>query len=528
MQMSEEISSAANPGEQNGNSDIRESSQSRCFHSSRRTTRHVETGPKIDQTCPAGSTTIHIAKIRRALRMVEEERFTPFTVRIGPYHEASMVQPSENNPHDKKGKEVMENEQNKSVLVDRLVSVLLEQPGELENLMARAMECYAEKKGKQPCDNELHITEQEKSFFVDRFLSLTFEDRKEEAPQLTLQEHKVQVIEDLKNLKTMKCYAGNPRAEETEEAFAAMMMRDGIYVLCLLVDMVETSPGEGDVRPDEIDLLRDVVFLLENQIPWIVLKELQSLAGYSNEPGLLCTRVRDLLAEGRYITKATPESPAKEPAHLLHLVHTYFAPPKSGEAAIDIVRNKGTGPWKRATLYRRCAYVQFKRREFEAGVESILDVSLQGGTLLIPCLQIDGNTWTILRNLMALEEQMPERPVTAYCVFMSQLARQAEDVEFLEYEGIIINFLGNNEVVVQGFSNLCEGVINDKPSYLYDIWHTLDKRSKSAWNKFMGSFMERNMLDNVQFVAFIGAVILLILQIAQVIIGSLSLINKQK
>uniref|UniRef100_A0A453DY32 Uncharacterized protein n=1 Tax=Aegilops tauschii subsp. strangulata TaxID=200361 RepID=A0A453DY32_AEGTS len=258
-------------------------------------------------------------------------------------------------------------------------------------------------------------------------------------------------------------------------------------------------------------------------------KELQSLAGYSNEPGLLCTRVRDLLAEGRYITKATPESPAKEPAHLLHLVHTYFAPPKSGEAAIDIVRNKGTaGPWKRATLYRRCAYVQFKRREFEAGVESILDVSLQGGTLLIPCLQIDGNTWTILRNLMALEEQMPERPVTAYCVFMSQLARQAEDVEFLEYEGIIINFLGNNEVVVQGFSNLCEGVINDKPSYLYDIWHTLDKRSKSAWNKFMGSFMERNMLDNVQFVAFIGAVILLILQIAQVIIGSLSLINKQK
>ena len=71
-------------------------------------------------------------------------------------------------------------------------------------------------------------------------------------------------------------------------------------------------------------------------------------------------------------------------------------------------------------------------------------------------------------------------------------------------------------------------MINDKPSYLYDIWHTLDKRSKSAWNKFMGSFMERNMLDNVQFVAFIGAVILLILQIAQVIIGSLSLINKQK
>ena len=172
--------------------------------------------------------------------------------------------------------------------------------------------------------------------------------------------------------------------------------------------------------------------------------------------------------------------------------------------------------------------MQFKRREFEAGVESILDVSLQGGTLLIPCLQIDGNTWTILRNLMALEEQMSERPVTTYCVFMSQLARQAEDVEFLEHEGIIINFLGNNEVVVQGFSNLCEGVINDKPSYLYDIWHTLDKRSKSAWNKFMGSFMERNMLDNVQFVAFIGAVILLILQIAQVIIGSLSLINKQK
>lgn len=421
--------------------------------------------------------------------MVGEDRFTPLRVRIGPYHEPSMVQPSESNPPEKKGKELMAEEQKKSVS-------------------------------------------------VDRFLSLT-------------KQLQAQVIEDLKKLKAREYYA--EETKEPEHAFAYMMMRDGIYVLCLLVDIEKAPPREGDVRPecpDEINLLRDVVFLLENQIPWIVLKELQRLAGYSDQ-GLLGRRVRDLLANGRYIREAktiktnieaTAELPATEPAHLLHLVHTYFAPTKPREGAFNIDTNNGTvsatleakatrctGPWKRATLYRKCAYVEFKRREFEDGkVESVLDVSLQGRTLLIPCLRINGNTWTILRNLMALEERMLESPVTTYCVFMSQLARQADDVEFLEYEGIIDNFLGNNEAVVQGFSNLCQRVINDKPSYLYDIWHTLDKRSKSAWNKFMGSFMERNMVDSVQFVAFIGAVILLILQIAQVIIGCLSLINKQK
>ncbi|CAM0908451.1 unnamed protein product [Alopecurus aequalis] len=376
--------------------------------------------------------------------MVDEDRFTPSIVPIGPYH--TQVQP---NPAGNKGKEPLDS-------ISNPAEIMVKKP--LEN---------------KRCS-------QEKDIVANQFFISVLKERQKNNLELTLDSRQTGMVrEELrKQLLLVKAEDFYPDLDTQPGDFVRMMMQDGMLT------------GDTDQT-------------------------------------LLRQRVRNLLVNGLYIRdRATEEQSrlATEPSHLLHLAHIYLGPTMA-DIALDI-DNPDTGAWRRATLYRK-SYVKFKRREFEDGkVESVLDVSLQGRTLLIPCLRIDGDTWTILRNLMALEEQMSNRPVTAYCVFMSQFARQADDVELLENEGIIDNFLGNNEELVQGFSNLCKGVINDKKGYLDDIWHGLRKHSMNPGNKFMGSFGQRNLADNVQFIAFLGAILLLVLQIAQVIIGCLPLIKK--
>jgi hypothetical protein len=173
---------------------------------------------------------------------------------------------------------------------------------------------------------------------------------------------------------------------------------------------------------------------------------------------------------------------------------------------------RGMARWRRATEYRRYAFVQLKRRDFKKGVvESVLDVRLEGRTLWIPTLRIDELTYTLLRNLIALEDRMRmrQRPVTAYCLFMSQLACKVEDVELLP----------TDEDVVKGFGDLCKEVVfevdDTEMNYLNGTWHKLHKRCRAA-NTFFGLFRERHCSNSVRAAASIAAVFLFVFQAVQV------------
>jgi hypothetical protein len=104
------------------------------------------------------------------------------------------------------------------------------------------------------------------------------------------------------------------------------------------------------------------------------------------------------------------------------------------------------------------ANVKFMPRDFAADMTCILDVRLEGGTLWIPRLQVGNNTWTLLLNLMKLEEQMTKSSVTVYCIFMSQLARTVEDIRIL-VDAKIVQFQASDEIAAPGFADLCNGVV---------------------------------------------------------------------
>ncbi|KAM3299366.1 hypothetical protein ACQJBY_040722 [Aegilops geniculata] len=371
-----------------------------------------------------------------------------------------------------------------------------------------------------------------------------------------------EVMRELKNVEgeARGCYAHlpDPILCSDQSLFSHMLLHDGCYLLSLFVKYeteacsngASTAAGYDDkavVRdPSESNnsapqypetaaggvsdgaVVRDTVFLLENQIPLLVLVKIHQLFTGDADSSVLqniSVAVQELLQAQLYISKKPRPAP-QQSSHLLHLVHHYFQPTNPPpERAGSTARR--TGRWRRATEYRCHGNVRFKPKDMVEGKEStILDVSYQGGTLWIPRLQVNSNTWTILRNLMALEEQMTRRPVTAYCVFLSQVAGTVEDVKLLVRAGIVQQFLSSEKQVAQDLANLLNGVELDvdnlEQNYLKPIWHDLDMRCNKWVNRFMGTCREQHCHNGLYTIAFVITAILFACGLLQAVFDVLS------
>ncbi|CAO2187885.1 unnamed protein product [Urochloa humidicola] len=357
-----------------------------------------------------------------------------------------------------------------------------------------------------------------------------------------------------------KCYAHSfdnnilPNRE-----FERMLLLDGCYLLVMFgkiggrgrrsnagVDIpnghVQVSTPSAPATPsiDKLETLavvRDVFYLAENQIPFFVLDKILQIT-VSDPNAHAADRImwfaQDLL-QGQQYSVATLVAP--RPGNLLHLLHMYFEPtnpPPPSDTGGDVGapggREKKLGRWRTATEYYFVG-VTFKPRPLNAGgkVRSILDVNLDGGTLEIPPLNIDAETWRLLHNLMVLEQRNPVAAgshVTAYCVFMSQLACTAADVDLLSGKGIIAHGLGNNGEVAHRFADLCKGIMFtlDDPhgNYLRGTCQELEERFQSRFRRWK-AWLGRKYFDNPWlFIGLVVAAVGLVCTVVQAVYAVLS------
>ncbi|KAM0824391.1 hypothetical protein ACQ4PT_070233 [Festuca glaucescens] len=318
-----------------------------------------------------------------------------------------------------------------------------------------------------------------------------------------------------------------------------------------LLDMRLRRVDRQNTGSSDNTVVRDILYLLENQIPLFVILEILECSRAQGEEAsaLECIAgpVEEVLQKQLYISNKcrTPSSPT----HLLDLVHSYLTSQPTSTVWVDtptgwcrwrrateyhrrygsqqqptptstVQEEPPTGRWRRATEYRRYADLQFKPRSFDAAEEwTILAVRLHGGSLSIPHLRVASHTWTLLRNLMALEEHMEARPVTAYCYFLSQVACMAEDVELLRSAKVIEHFLGSDESAAQGFASLCHGVALDidrpERNYLKPMWHHMEKRCGVRAHNFKGFFREKYCSNVFYPVVFFIAFIVFGCQVVQ-------------
>uniref|UniRef100_A0A0D9XC89 Uncharacterized protein n=1 Tax=Leersia perrieri TaxID=77586 RepID=A0A0D9XC89_9ORYZ len=387
----------------------------------------------------------------------------------------------------------------------------------------------------------LHQTESEKMAMLDGVLPA---DEQHKAATLT---RLVEAVTAVGN-DAMDHYPDSARNMMSSREFVQMLVLDGCYILGKFVlphclnSSVSLSPatshsggvsasassqisgGSGSPAAKEqgaeemknVELVRNVFYLVENQIPFLVLDTIHEVlhGGLST-----CTAaVADTLA--RHLREHLKQFgysilPAKvdKPWHLLHLLHMHLQPSRGRGVDVDhvgtsgnIVARPSSSPtavvyrWRAATKYHESG-VRFRRQQLEpttaAGgrtTQSILDVRFdeQKLCLCVPLLTVDDNTCAMLRNLMQLEKHNPEElgtRVTAYCLFMSQIAGTAADVELLVKKGIIVHALRTDSDAAERLAGLCNGITIDldepKHSYLHKTRKLLEEKLESRPVRWM-------------------------------------------
>uniref|UniRef100_A0A0E0LZI7 Uncharacterized protein n=1 Tax=Oryza punctata TaxID=4537 RepID=A0A0E0LZI7_ORYPU len=345
----------------------------------------------------------------------------------------------------------------------------------------------------------------------------------------------------------------------TSKEFVEMLLLDGCYILAKFV-LPHCCPGlsedslssqDSDVasrkswsRPEsrtsamrDIALVSDVFYLVDNQIPFCVLDTMHKvlhgkiISSPTPVADVLARHLHELLEHLGFSTIRV-DNPI--PWHLLHLLHMHFRPPTSGQCCGSRRNNTSAGEATASTVYRWRSATQYhgagvwlKRQHLDGAcrARSILDVKLDGLTLRVPSLTVDDNTCRILRNLMALEQLNPVElgsHVTAYCIFMSQLAGTASDVALLARKGIIVHVLRTDSDVAERLAALCSSVIIDLDEPTHNYLHRTRKNLERIYRSRKVNCLTLPHRNPWLVVALFTVLVMLLCQLIQAIYATMS------
>ncbi|XP_042513209.1 UPF0481 protein At3g47200-like [Macadamia integrifolia] len=315
-------------------------------------------------------------------------------------------------------------------------------------------------------------------------------------------------------MRAKDCYDWRTLTELPNDVFKRMMFRDGCFILHFIHCMVENRAIGTKMKTDQrVFVLRDL-FLLENQLPFIVLKELMSLKfGEIKSKELIANFIRN-----QTVMPSNPQSQqdSTQPLHLLDLLQ---------KELIRATRDGGdTTAMELDDWYSFRAITELR----ESGIEckrsnscSLKDISFKSGIikgyLLLPPIVIDDSTQTKLLNMVAYET-CPDTPddftVTSYICFLDSLIDSAEDVKELRSKRILLNVLGSDQQVADLFNDLTIDLV-PHPELYRSVKSGIEKHYRSYLRIWMVNLCKIYFGNPWSVIAFVAAAMALLLTTVQ-------------
>ncbi|KAJ6818566.1 putative F-box protein [Iris pallida] len=361
-------------------------------------------------------------------------------------------------------------------------------------------------------------------------------------------------------------------------AFVEMLLLDAGFIVEILLMQTDAYSYDDDEEEEEeeddpvvttnwtLPLIEYDMLMLENQIPYFVTEgvfELAARAAGSSLTELLLAFFDDLLPCGR-TTAPSEEEAAPKFYHVLHFLHSCIMPEQQQQQQARSKNKRSYNPLiylklhrvgrMSSNLYRRVLSSLSARSAGssvsvppllltpesipsavslkEAGVEfeerksdSFLDVAFRDGTMGIPALRVGHQTGSLFRNLIALEQCLPEvgTHVATYALLMDCLVDTGEDVALLHRRGCIVNGLGSGEEAALLFNRLCKEVTVEYGScYLAGLFKDVGRHCGSRWNKWRAKLMHDYFSNPWAVLSLAGAVVLIFLTVVQTFLAVLS------
>ncbi|KAK6912628.1 Protein of unknown function DUF247, plant [Dillenia turbinata] len=147
--------------------------------------------------------------------------------------------------------------------------------------------------------------------------------------------------------------------------------------------------------------------------------------------------------------------------------------------------------------------------------------------LKIPQLKIHDESESLIRNLVAFEQchyPKHEHYLSHYFHCIKCLAKAPKDVDLLVQNGIIVNWLGNNEAVSNLLHSVCENIVitNFSEFYYSGLRDTLNAYCENPWNSCKASLKHDYFKTPWMTAATIAAMVLLLLTCVQTITSIMS------
>ncbi|KAL5832035.1 hypothetical protein ACOSQ4_017389 [Xanthoceras sorbifolium] len=331
------------------------------------------------------------------------------------------------------------------------------------------------------------------------------------------------------------CYAETIELESDE--FVEMIMVDAVFIIELLL-RTGISCYEDNIRIVDriltkpwmiIDIISDM-FLLENQLPMFILKDLY----FQLSETAFCSHLYkghsfvELISGLWSWTNICKFLLIKE-----ELVQKHF---HRAEHFVDLLRLCLQPSVLHATDLKTLttpsvtelhqAGVQFKL----SSSNHLLDIRFNDGILEIPNLKIVSETKVVLRNIQIFERlHCKTNYVNDYITIMNYLVNTPKDVDLLIENGVIENWMGNSEAVSSIFHKFIkEGRIFPWEFYYSGLVEDLNAYCKSPWHKWKANLKQNYFNSPWACISVTAAAILLFFTFIQTVCSIIQTVHSTR
>ncbi|KAI7754315.1 hypothetical protein M8C21_009057 [Ambrosia artemisiifolia] len=291
-----------------------------------------------------------------------------------------------------------------------------------------------------------------------------------------------EVVKDARN-----CYTDGSTDGYSDEEFTRIMLRDACFVL-FFIECISIAKTKLLLNNEYLgalgfaNVVRDI-FLLENQIPFVVLEVLLELRFPDDKGENVLNRFFNYLNYGEVMARDEKVLENKQPLHLLELYRSYFislkvslglgsvsagsrmgqmlsTEPESDADFNYVIRNRSFA----SVTELKAKGIFLKRMDQESSNEDIKFVShFCYGRFELVRRAVSSNTKAIYLNMIAYEmcaHNPNDFRVSTYIRVMKSLVVQRDDVKELRNHNILLHSLGRDEEVVKMYDEIDVPAVN--------------------------------------------------------------------
>ncbi|KAJ4966633.1 hypothetical protein NE237_018482 [Protea cynaroides] len=350
--------------------------------------------------------------------------------------------------------------------------------------------------------------------------------------------------------KARDCYANCSTDRFNEQDFKRLMFFDGCFIVYFIYCIVCNKQLNKSMKNDHIVFITMDLFLLENQLPYMVLQALvtnflpidsKNIFGRFMELQTRATGRTSSTSKHRSQklpnfmnnTTTTPKCSSsleaqKEPLHLLDLLRTRFLDTRSQSRRSQKGRRIRLDDIDNDNWQSFRSVQELKATGIKCSCTSnccVKDVeyihhSLYG-ELSLPAIVVDDSTKTKWLNLIAYEacpDFLNDCAFTSFVCFLDSLIDHAEDVKELRSKGILLNSLGSDQKVADLFNDLTID-LTPNPSAYMEVKRKIERHYKNKWSVWIAEVLQTNFRTPWTTTAFFAALVVIILTLLQTLLA---------